>query len=87
MTSYTLKNNKRFTSVTRKNNKRQMRTDLKKNQRHRHRHEYSEGFIRRMTEPISFSIYTPTPDELKKLSIAGPILTDDEKWELYINGE
>lgn len=78
---YTRKNNKRFTSTTRKNNKTILKTSS-------HRHTYSEGFIRRMSEPIHFTIYNPTSNELEKLNtLTGPIMTDDEKWELYINGK
>jgi hypothetical protein len=76
---YTHKNNKRFTSTTRKNNN--LNLKLSSN-------TYSDGFIRRMSEPIHFSIYNPTSNELKKLNtMTGPILSDDEKWELYINGK
>lgn len=81
---YTHKNNKRFISTTRKNNK----SNLKTSSLDPIMSGYSEGFIRRMSEPILFSIYNPTSNELKKLNtITGPILTDDEKWELYINGK
>jgi hypothetical protein len=77
--SYTHKNNKRFKSTTRKNNNSNLKT---------YNNTYSDGFIRRMSEPIHFSIYNPTSNELKKLNtITGPILSDDEKWELYINGK
>jgi hypothetical protein len=87
---YTHKNNKRFTSTTRKNNKTNLKTS---SHLHSLDHTYSERFIRqefirRMSEPIHFTIYNPTSNELKKLNtLTGPILTDDEKWELYINGK
>jgi hypothetical protein len=81
---YTHKNNKKFTSTTRKNNKLNLKTSsLDTTMR-----GYSEGFIRRMSEPIHFTIYNPTSNELKKLNtLTGHILTDDEKWELYINSK
>jgi hypothetical protein len=75
---YTHKNIKKITSTTRKN----------KTNRHNSHMDYSDGFIRRMTAPIRFTIYTPTPSELTILnSITGPILSDEEKWDLYINGK
>jgi hypothetical protein len=69
---------------TRKNNTRNTR-----NTYNRHREMiYSEGFTRRMTEPISFTILNLS--DVQKLKIdnkIGPILSDEEKWELYTNGK
>ena len=71
------RNNRRTNATTRKNNKRDRDAELA-----------ILGFMQRMSEPISFAIFKPSDDERRILdSKIGPILTDDEKWELYINGK
>jgi hypothetical protein len=48
---------------------------------------YSEGFVRRMNAPISFTIVNISDSKKNELDKKiGPILSDDEKWELYVNG-
>ena len=84
----TLKNNKQMKTATRKNtkNKRKM-VDKLFNNRNKNNNllDYSEGFIRRMTEPLTFTALHPTPEQLKQLDkLFGPTLTDDEEFELFI---
>lgn len=77
-------NNKKVVNKTRKN---LVRLNIH-GTKLEHLVQYSDGFIRRMTEPISVTIFKPSDAEQHILnSKIGPILSDDEKWELYINGK
>lgn len=69
--------NRRLNTSTRKNSKQDRDAELA-----------ILGFMQRMSEPVSFTILNPSDTERRILdSKVGPILTDDEKWELYINGK
>jgi hypothetical protein len=46
---------------------------------------FSEGFIRRMTAPLSFSIVKLTDEQIANIhKNTGPILSDEEKMNIFM---
>ena len=71
--SYT---HKKRTQQTQQTQQRQQLT-----QKTQQKYTYSEGFIRRLTAPLVYTIIESTP-ELDKLF--PPVLTEDEEFELFV---
>lgn len=42
---------------------------------------FSDGFIRRMTAPLTFTFITPTPEMIKRTP---PVLSEEEEFDLFI---
>lgn len=65
--------NYKIHNITRKKNKYHTTGDL------------SEGFIRRMTAPLSFSIVKLTDEQIANIhKNTGPILSDEEKMDIFM---
>jgi len=68
-------------SYTHKKRTQQQTQKQQKQQKTQQKYTYSEGFIRRLTAPLVYTIIESTP-ELDKLF--PPVLTEDEEFELFV---